>query len=224
MTKKLFITGTGTDVGKTYISALILKKLRAAKLNAGYYKAAVSGADDNGENDASFVARTAGINDVPIDELVSYRYKEAVSPHLAAKLNNRPIEWSKVAEDFAKAKARHDYVLVEGSGGIVCPLREDAGETLLLEALPIRLNLPALIVANAQLGSINAAVLTVCYLQNKNISVKGIIVNNYDDSSVMERDNVYMMEKLTKVDVVATLPCGAQDFAESAEKIAGWFG
>ena len=88
MGKALFITGTGTDIGKTYVTGLIVKKLRDAGLNGGYYKAALSGADEdeNGNllpGDALFVKEMAGI-DEQTENLVSYIYKEAVSPHLAA--------------------------------------------------------------------------------------------------------------------------------------------
>ena len=89
--KGIFITATGTDVGKT----LILKKLREASVNAGYYKAALSGAYRNASKlipgDAAYVASISGLP-VPPEQLVSYIYEPAVSPHLAAELEKCPID------------------------------------------------------------------------------------------------------------------------------------
>ncbi len=80
--KGIFITATGTDVGKTYVTALILKKLREASVNAGYYKAALSGAYCNAGKlirDAAYVTSISGLP-VPPEQLVSYIYEPAVSP------------------------------------------------------------------------------------------------------------------------------------------------
>ena len=129
MGKALFITGTGTDIGKTYVTALIVKKMREAGFDGGYYKAALSGAipDSAGKllpGDALYVNRVAGLSE-QMEHLVTYVYREAVSPHLAAKINHLPIDFDQVKADFARAKARHDYLTMEGSGGIICPLRWD---------------------------------------------------------------------------------------------------
>lgn len=124
MSKGLFITATGTDIGKTYVTALLVKKLREANFNAGYYKAALSGADNIAESDAGFVNRIANIHQ---DEqtLLSYLYKNAVSPHLAAKIEGNPVEKDTVISDYATVQKNYDYVTVEGSGGIICPIRYD---------------------------------------------------------------------------------------------------
>ena len=93
--KGIFITATGTDVGKTYVTALILKKLREASVNAGYYKAALSGAYRNADKlvpgDAAYVTSISGLPVSP-EQLVSYIYEPAVSPHLAAQLEKRPVD------------------------------------------------------------------------------------------------------------------------------------
>ena len=123
MGKALFITGTGTDVGNTYVTGLIVRQLRQSGRNAGYYKAALSGAepDDQGElqpGDAVYVNQMAEIGE-KIPHLVSYVYREAVSPHLAARLNHTPIDFSRVEADFRWAREKYDYLTMEGSGGII---------------------------------------------------------------------------------------------------------
>ena len=105
MSKGIFITATGTDIGKTYVTGLIVN----AGLNAGYYKAALSGAEIRNDEmipgDAEFVAKTAGIPAKPAD-LVSYIYKEAVSPHLAALREGNPVEMDKIKADYQASLAK----------------------------------------------------------------------------------------------------------------------
>lgn len=206
MSKGIFITATGTDIGKTFVTGLVVKKLRDAGLNAGYYKAALSGAELQPDGswlpgDAAYVAKTAGIPEQP-ENLVSYIYKEAVSPHLAALREGNPVDLDKVAADFQAACAKYAYVTVEGSGGIICPIRWDE-QKILLEDIIKKLGLGTLVVSNAALGSINACVLTVYYLQQHGIPVRGIILNNYDGSDFMQADNKKMMEAITGVPVLA---------------------
>ena len=214
MSKGLFITAIGTDVGKTYITGLLVKRLRDAGVNAGYYKAALSGAEEQPDGswlpgDAAFVAKLAGIPEKP-ESLVSYIYKEAVSPHLAALREGNPVDMEKIAADYAASLAKYDYVTMEGSGGIICPIRWDE-EHILLEDIIKRLGLGVLVISNAALGSINNCVLTISYLKQKNIPIRGIILNNYDDSDFMQADNKRMMEELTAVPVLACVPPDAKE-------------
>ena len=120
MAKGIFVTGTGTDVGKTYVTALIVKKLADAGIHAGYYKAALSGAESIKESDAGYVKKIAGITQED-SSLLSYLYQNAVSPHLAARIERNPVDPETVKADFDRVKKEYDYVTVEGSGGIVCP-------------------------------------------------------------------------------------------------------
>lgn len=212
MKKALFITGTGTDIGKTYVTSLIVKKLRDAGLNAGYYKAALSGAepDANGTlqpGDAIYVNKVANIGE-KTENLVSYVYKEAVSPHLAAKINDQPIDFAKVTADFKRALAKYDYLTMEGSGGIICPLRWDNQQHVILDDLVKKLDLGVLIIADAGLGTINAAVLTIEHLKSRNIPIKGIIFNNYIPHDLMQDDNERMIEEMTGIKVLAKVKKG----------------
>ena len=211
-----FVTATGTDVGKTFITALLVKKWRDSGIDAGYYKAALSGAElRDGQwiaGDADYVKRIAGLPDTQ-EQLVSYVYKEAVSPHLAARKEGNPVDLSKVATDFNAACARHEFMFVEGSGGIICPIRDDAEQTIFLEDIIKTVNLPLLIVTTAALGSINACVLTVEYAKSRGLDIRGIIVNRYGDSQnfEMEDDNIRMMQKLTGLEILAKVKHGDTD-------------
>lgn len=205
MTKGIFITATGTDIGKTYVSALIVKSMRKAGLNCGYYKPALSGAQTSKDGtlipgDCAYVFKTAGLN-LPPENYVSYIFKPAVSPHLAAQIENKPIKLEKIKQDFERIKKEFDYLLVEGAGGIVCPFNTEAG--ILLPDVIKSLNLDTIVVADAGLGTINSVVLTAEYAKHHGINIKGIILNNYDQTDIMHRDNKIMIEKLTGLKVLA---------------------
>ncbi|MDD3054050.1 MAG: dethiobiotin synthase [Endomicrobiaceae bacterium] len=207
MSKSIFITGTATDVGKTFVTGLIVKKLHDSGINAGYYKAALSGAEKiNGRLipvDAKYVCDVAGIKEKP-ENLVSYIYQTAVSPHLAAQIEKNPIDINKIIQDFNRLKSNYEYITVEGSGGIVCPLRIDDKIIMLTDVIKI-LNLDVILVVSSLLGTINSTVLTVEYAKKLNISVKAIIMNYFDKDNFMHLDNKKQIEKFTGIPVIATV-------------------
>lgn len=206
MGKGIFITGTDTDIGKTYVTVLLVKTLREAGYDAGYYKAAISGADSVAESDAGFVNRFAGIGESE-DMLLSYLYKHAVSPHLAARMEGHPVEKEVILAGWARAAARYPYVTMEGSGGICCPIRHDEKAVYYLEDIVHWLHLPSLIVADAGLGTINHVVLTAFYMKARELPVKGVLLNNWK-GGVMEEDNVKMIEEMTGLPVLAKIRRG----------------
>ncbi len=204
MTKSIFITATGTDIGKTYVSALIVKTMQQSGYNCGYYKPALSGAQTSKDGtlipgDCAYVFKTAGLNLQP-ENYVSYIFKPAVSPHLAAQIENTPIKLEKIKQDFERIKKEFDYLLVEGAGGIVCPFNTEAG--ILLPDVIKSLNLDTIVVADAGLGTINSVVLTAEYAKHHGINIKGIILNNYDKTDIMHKDNKILIEKFTGLKVL----------------------
>ncbi len=216
MTKAVFITATGTDVGKTYISALIVKKMRELGYNCGYFKPALSGAEIiDGKiipGDCNYVLKQAGI-ETPPENYVSYVFKTAVSPHLASEIENNPIKIEKIKSDFARIKKEFDYIVVEGAGGIVCPFNLGK-EKLMLPDVIKTLGLDIVIVASASLGTINSTVLTAEYAKNNGIKVRGIILNNYDENDLMQKDNKIQVEALTGIKVIAAVKKDEKDIED----------
>lgn len=208
MSKNIFITATGTDIGKTYVSALIVKKMRESGFNCGYFKPVLSGVVEKDgkliESDCNYVVNTAKIP-TTADDCVAYWWKEAVSPHLAAKRAGMEIDTSKIKTEFERKNKEFDYLLVEGAGGITCPLRLENNEKYLLKDLIKELNAPIIIVADGGLGTINSTLLTVEYARANNIKIAGIILNNFDKDSFMQQDNLKQVEYLTGIKVVATV-------------------
>lgn len=207
MARKIFITATGTDVGKTYISALIVKAMRETGYNCGYYKPVLSGVEESGgklvKSDCNYVVERANIP-VSAEDCVTYWWKEAVSPHLASERAGETILTAKIKSDFDKACEKYDYLLVEGAGGITCPLRL-RGEKYLLKDLINDLGMEIIIVADGGLGTINSTLLTVEYARANGINIRGIILNNYLEDDFMYRDNLYQTEYLTGIKVIATV-------------------
>lgn len=187
MSNGIFITGTGTDIGKTFVTALLVKKLYGAGCNTAYFKAAVSGndRDENGSlipGDAAFVKKISSISQ-PLDTMCPYIYEKAVSPHLASRIEGEPVELETVKAWYEKLSSEYDYVICEGSGGIICPIRYD-DKKIMLEDIIKTLGLPTIIVADAGLGTINSVVLTCEYMKAHGLEIRGIILNNPDSAKL----------------------------------------
>ena len=222
MSKHLFITGTGTEIGKTYVTGLIVKKLREDKKNAAYYKAAMSGNERKEDGslipgDALYVKEVSGVGQ-PLEEMCPYIYETAVSPHLASQMEGDPVQMEVVLDAFDSLHEKYDYITAEGSGGILCPLRFDEDKIFLEDFVKAR-NLNSLIVADAGLGTINSVVLTAEYMKMKKLPVKGIIFNRYEPGNRLHEDNLHMCEYMTGLKVVACVREGDTDLDIAAEDL-----
>lgn len=220
--KSIFITATGTDIGKTYVSGLMVKKFRDLGLNCGYYKPALSGAIKQQDGsllpgDCDFVVKTSGLNVKPMD-CVTYCFEEAVSPHLAAERQGVRIEKSVIKSEFQKREAIYDYLVVEGAGGITCPFNMKE-EVLLLPDVIKAMGLDILIVADGGLGTINSVLLTVEYAKQQGLNIKGLILNNFDENNFMHLDNKKQIERLTGINVIVTIKKGDKDLDISKDDL-----
>ncbi|ADK30791.1 dethiobiotin synthase [Brachyspira pilosicoli] len=204
MAKAIFITATGTDIGKTYVSGLIAKHIKDKGLNIGYYKAALSGSNDIKDSDAWYVKQQADLPD-SYDEMVSYTYKHAYSPHLAAQIEGNPPDIKIIKNAYKDISKKHDYMIVEGSGGIICPIRYDSNQKIFLEDIIKELNIPSLIIADAGLGTINSTVLTIEYMRSKNLKINGVILNRFEMANKMHEDNQKMIEEMTGVKIIGVV-------------------
>ncbi len=211
MSRAIFITGTGTDTGKTYITGLIVKKLQEAGKNPAYYKAAMSGNERRPDGtlipgDALAVQTMSGIRQ-SLTSMCPYIYEHAYSPHLASRLEGHPVVMAVVKQGFAEVTEQYDYVTVEGSGGILCPICFDEAK-IQLEDVVRELRLSGILIADAGLGTINSVVLTAEYMKARNLPLKGIIFNHYHPGDVMEDDNIFMCEHMTGLSTLAKVQDG----------------
>ena len=176
----------------------------------------------NGSGKTRLLRLLAGLEQ-PLETMCPYVYENAVSPHLAARLEGGPVELDVVKAGFDALAKTYDLVTMEGSGGILCPLRVDETGELWLEDVVKALNLGCLVVADAGLGTINSTVLTVEYLRARNIPVKGIILNHYHPGDVMEEDNRLMCEKRAGVPVVACVADGDRELNMDGQALAALY-
>ena len=206
MSKSIFITGTGTDIGKTYISALIMKKMISENMNACYFKPVLSGAEKRDgkiyAGDIEYVKAISGLNE-DSKNLGSFIYEYPASPHLAAKLENQPFNMEKVVQDYRKLSEKYEYILVEGAGGIFCPFTDDF-EPVYTKEIIKSLDTSCIIVANTTLGAINNVMLSVYYMRDKQIDIKGIIFNDYKDS-LIEQENIKFIIKHSRLKLLAVV-------------------
>ena len=226
MSRNLFITGTGTDVGKTFVSALMVKKLAQSGRRAGYFKAAMSGNSRRPDGslipgDGAWVQQISGISQ-PLEEMCPYVYEHAWSPHLASRVEGNPVQLEEVRRRFAQVCGRYDYVTVEGSGGILCPIRFDREKIWMEDVIQV-LGLSCLLVADAGLGTINSVGLTAEYMRSRGIPVKGIILNRFRPGDGMEEDNRLMCEALTGLKVVACVKEGDDQLDLDAQALAALY-
>ncbi len=212
--KSVFVTATGTDIGKTYVSALLVKKMRDLNYNCGYYKPALSGAIRQKDGsllpgDCDYVVKTANLDVEPLN-CVTYCFEEAVSPHLTAERQGVSISNEVIKSEYLKRTNEYDFMIVEGAGGITCPFNMKE-EKLLLPDVIKNLGLDIIIVADGGLGTINSVLLTVEYAKSCGLNIRGIIFNNYDKDDFMHQDNKKQVEVLTGVKVIAVVSKGDKD-------------
>ncbi len=202
----LFVTGTGTGVGKTVLSAALLAAIAAAGERVSAHKPVVTGVDDPpGEwpPDHELLARVAGMTP---EEVAPLRYGPAVSPHLAAELAGERIDPERIAttaqDALHSADARGAVLIVEGVGGLLVPLAEGFA----VRDLAARLRLPLVIAASPGLGTINHTLLTLEAARAAGLDVRAVVLTPWlEFPDAMEESNRATITKRGEVEV-ATLP------------------
>ena len=203
MSTGVFVTGTGTEVGKTIVAAAIARTAAARGQRVAVFKPAGSGLDeaDPGGPDPSLLRRAAGSGQSD-DEIAPYRYGPAVSPHLAAALDGGPIDPDRLRAGAAAAARDADLLVVEGVGGFLVPLRSD----YLIRDFAVDLGLPVVIVAAPGLGTINHTMLTVEAVRAAGLDPVAVVLNPWpSEPTDLECSNFETIAALCQVEV-ATLP------------------
>jgi dethiobiotin synthetase len=205
----VFVTGTGTEVGKTVLAAAIARSVAATGARVAVFKPAVSGLDQDGEPDHALLRRAAGSTQSD-DEVAPYRFGPPVSPHLAAELAGDPIDPEHVVASAHAAADRADFLVCEGVGGLLVPL------TLgyLVRDFARELGLPVVIAAAPGLGTINHTLLTIEAARAVGLEAKLVVLTPWpDDPSAVERSNRNAIEQLGEVPtaVLQQLDLGATD-------------
>ncbi|MDA0756347.1 MAG: dethiobiotin synthase [Crenarchaeota archaeon] len=170
-----FVTGTDTDVGKTCVSAAIVKHLRDIDVDVGVMKPFASGykaTPDSISHDVEILMKYSGVTD-PTDLINPYYFEIPTSPYDASKQLNLEIDISKVIESYKQLASIHDVVIVEGIGGIMTPISKNYFVSDLISDL----KLSSLIVIGSKIGTVNHFMLTYEHARQKNLNLKGFLVN-----------------------------------------------
>lgn len=201
----IFFTGTDTDVGKTYVTALAARQLAAAGHKVGVYKPVASGCRREEGTlvsvDALAIWEAAG-RPVDLYRVCPQRFEASLAPHLAAAAEDRDVDEALLRKGVEYWTERSDFVLVEGAGGLLSPLT--AGNYYVAD-LAADLQFPVVIVARNKLGTINQTLLTVAAAQARKLLLVGIVLNDqppgHNDSSV--ESNLRELESRCDVPVLA---------------------
>ncbi|PAB59888.1 dethiobiotin synthase [Anaeromicrobium sediminis] len=220
MGRGIFIVGTDTDVGKTFVTAGLVYKLKETGMDTCVFKPVLSGGImENNQlipGDVSFVKDVAGL-DEEYENMNSYCFKDPVSPHIAAERSNVNIDRQKIINDYNKLSEKYEYVVVEGAGGVVVPIVRN--EYYIYDMVK-DLDLEVIVVTRAGVGTINHTVLTIEFLRSKNINIKGIIVNGYT-GSYYEDDNINIIKDITGEKILGVV--NRTQNSESIEEIRNEF-
>lgn len=220
--KGLFVTGTDTGVGKTFVTAGLARCLLDRGIRPGVFKPVETGcALRRGKRiprDGAFLKHMAGATE-PIEEIVPYRLAAPLAPQVAAEKEGVRIQIQRIHRAFLEISSRHPYTLVEGAGGILVPVTRKYTMVDLMR----QCNLPVLLVSRIGLGTLNHTLLTLFYLAQHGIPVAGVVLNDPDgrrDPSA--RTNPSMLAQWSSVPILGTIPHrgGIRTTRASADEIA----
>lgn len=202
MTRGLFVTGTDTGVGKTWVAAAVLRAAVAAGLRAVGMKPIAAGIDRRAATNADVVAlEEAGNVEAAREDRNPYSFVPAIAPHLAAENAGTTIGLDAIAAAYARLAVRADVVVVEGAGGVFVPL----GDRTDMLDIAARLGLPVLLVVGMRLGCLNHALLTALAIDARGLHLAGWVANRIDPSMREVDANVRALVQRLPVPLVADL-------------------
>ena len=198
--KGIFITGTDTDVGKTYVGAQLVSLLHDNDIKAVPRKPIESGCIRIGSELEPADARhyfEAAKQKYPLTEICPFRFEAAISPQRAARLSNQLVFLTELVKSCTTNVTDDNFLIVEGAGGFYSPLCENGKNADLAK----KLNLPVLLIANDQLGCINHILLTMEAIANQGLVLIAVILNQKEIYSDKEMNNLEDLETLISVPI-----------------------
>ena len=205
--RSIFVTGTGTGVGKTVVTGLLARFLSETGLSTVTQKWVQTGSRGFSE-DIAVHLRLMGKSEKDFEaylpHMAPYTFGFPSSPHLAARLENRAIDTKKILDSFYLLKNDFDAVVVEGTGGLMVPLNRREMVIDICE----KARIPVLLVVNNGLGAINRTILSVEALRKRGIEILGLVFNRIsvgEDETIL-KDNLSIINEFTGLDVYGELP------------------
>lgn len=205
--KGIFVTGTDTGVGKTTIAAALASLIKGHGVDVGVMKPFASANKILSRNyrseDSALLAKAAQVDD-PDEAINPFFYSIPTAPFIAAKMEfKNEVCISAALRLYHKIAAKHDFMIVEGIGGIMVPLTKNKYMVDFVKSL----DLPTIIVASSKLGTINHTLLTVKVCNDFGVNLIGIIVNGMlDKDSLLNYKVVEAIQELSNVRVLCVIP------------------
>ncbi len=202
--KSLFITGTDTDVGKTYIAAGLAVTFRKMGIDVGVMKPFAAGtAQKKGYKSEDIVIISKAAQACDPENLVNPQFFPIpASPYTAWKNLKIKPKISTILTSFKKLSKLHDVLLVEGMGGIMTPILKNYFVTDLIKDMKI----PTVIVTRSRIGTVNHTIMTVKMCEKYKIPVKGIIINDFDSDGYKTKELTRDFKNLTGVPILGSIP------------------
>ena len=218
MTQAFFVTGTDTEVGKTYVSAMLLKAAVMAGKRAIGYKPVAAGCEwQNGQwqNEDALALQQASNVELTLKEVNPVALEPAIAPHIAAELAGEPISEAVIQNGFEHLLSRQaDVLLMEGAGGWRLPI----GNQRFLSDVVKALQLDVIIVVGMRLGCLNHALLTAETVKADGLNIKGWVANTLTPDMPYFNENLATLEQLMPAPRLATIPYkSVPDFAALGE-------
>lgn len=204
-----FITGTDTEIGKTYVTCALLRDLRSRGLNTMGFKPLACG----DRSDPRAMRDAVGAPSLSLDLINPIYLRTPAAPYIAAEMEQKPVSIESIVASFEKLSAAYSPVLVEGAGGWEAPLAPGLTMADLADAL----GLPVILVVGNKLGAVNHAIMTVQGIRARGLECRSIVLNHFgeewDAASVSNRR---LIEEFTGVEVQAELIHGQEDIDSRA--------
>ncbi len=197
-----FVTGTDTEVGKTFATCALLRALRHQGIRAIGMKPIAAGTDDNGRNDDVERLIIASGTDAPRELINPYLFQPAIAPHIAAAETGRVIAIEHIITAFDTLRGMADAVLVEGVGGFCVPLGPHCDTADLAETM----GLPVILVVGMRLGCINHALLTRQAIAARGLKLAGWIANHIDPAMSRFDENLAALRERIDAPLVGIIP------------------
>jgi dethiobiotin synthetase len=214
----VFITGTDTEIGKTYVSVLLIRTFVSRGHRVVGMKPVASGCVQTPEglrNDDALKLIAAGNVTVPYQEVNPYAFEPAIAPHIAGAEAGVDISLDVICANYERLSRRADRLVVEGVGGWQVPL----GAGFTVADLAVRLAVPVILVVGVRLGCINHAMLSIESILATGVEFRGWVANIREPGGERVQDNIDTLSRLIEQPPLAIVPFGGPEESD----IPGFF-
>jgi dethiobiotin synthetase len=207
------VTGTGTGVGKTRVTDMLVRGLRLLGRRVWVHKPIACGGWDGATADDGRALAALCVGDQPAETVCPLQFPEPASPHLAAAAVGKRVELSTLRANLERCRGDHDLI-VEGAGGLLSPLTSDRQG---IADLVVPMGMAAIVVTRPDLGTLNATALTVAEARRRELDLVGLILSHVlpDDGSLAVRTAAEELSRLCGLPMVGVLPHGAAADADA---------